>query len=392
MTSIPTPANREMFRGLALWEPSKMKRWKQDLSIRAGQAFSRMEKRWGQGMGQSGWDERDGLGFFHEGRDEGQVDKRWSEWATPVFRLGSRSFYMGLARLFDEMNEELSRTKADLREAKADLEKVEWRPGVGWVDKEEWETLEKEKENLAKEKAELSRKMGNWLEEDAHLVRDQNKLEKEKENLAKEKAELEKEKENLAKEKADLERFREHLDAIAPICEEEWKGWVGEDVTPSRREMLDDEDEPPKTWWELAERLEEHVEANDDVYEQLLSFADETVEELNQMKENVKLVLRSNDRLRKELKTSSAPPLPIAPVRGAELDGRVDLQCPFAEKEQAKRLGASFDWSRKVWYVPAGRDLIPFFRWLPEDCGIKGSLKKKVKWGSKGEGENNKKE
>ena len=341
-----------------------MKRWKQDLSIRAGQAFSRMEKRWGQGMGQSGWDERDGLGFFHEGRDEGQVDKRWSEWATPVFRLGSRSFYMGLARLFDEINEEvqryveeLSRTKADLREAKADLEKVEWRPGVGWVDKEEWETLEKEKENLAKEKAEL-----------------------------------EKENENLAKEKADLKRFREHLNAIAPICEEEWKGWVGEDATPSRREMLDDEDEPPKTWWELAERLEEHVEANDDVYEQLLSFADETVEELNKMKENVKLVLRSNDRLRKELKSSSAPPLPIAPVRGLEDDGRVDLQCPFAEKEQAKRLGASFDWSRKVWYVPAGRDLIPFFRWLPEDCGIKGSLKKKVKWGSKGEGENNKKE
>ena len=47
--------------------------------------------------------------------------------------------------------------------------------------------------------------------------------------------------------------------------------------------------------------------------------------------------------------------------------GRVDLRCPFAEKDEAKGLGAAFDWTSKVWYVPAGRDLAPFSRWLPAD-------------------------
>ena len=40
------------------------------------------------------------------------------------------------------------------------------------------------------------------------------------------------------------------------------------------------------------------------------------------------------------------------------------LSCPFAEKDQAKALGAKFDWNRKQWYVPAGMDLQPFGRWL----------------------------
>ena len=44
--------------------------------------------------------------------------------------------------------------------------------------------------------------------------------------------------------------------------------------------------------------------------------------------------------------------------------GRVELRCPFAEKDEAKGLGAAFDWTSKVWYVPAGRDLAPFSRWL----------------------------
>eukprot|EP01045_Picozoa_sp_COSAG04_P022952 COSAG04_NODE_2663_length_3766_cov_2.381238_5_plen_81_part_01 len=47
--------------------------------------------------------------------------------------------------------------------------------------------------------------------------------------------------------------------------------------------------------------------------------------------------------------------------------GRVDLRCPFAEKDEAKGLGAAFDWTSRVWYVPAGRDLAPFSRWLPAD-------------------------
>lgn len=41
------------------------------------------------------------------------------------------------------------------------------------------------------------------------------------------------------------------------------------------------------------------------------------------------------------------------------------LNVPFAEKDQAKLLGARFDWNRKLWYVPAGLDPAPFARWLP---------------------------
>ena len=45
---------------------------------------------------------------------------------------------------------------------------------------------------------------------------------------------------------------------------------------------------------------------------------------------------------------------------------RVDLLVPFAEKEDAKRLGARWDAAQKTWYVPDGIDSVPFERWLPE--------------------------
>lgn len=45
----------------------------------------------------------------------------------------------------------------------------------------------------------------------------------------------------------------------------------------------------------------------------------------------------------------------------------VYLDCPFKEKDEAKRLGARFDGGRKQWFVPAGLDLAPFRRWLPPD-------------------------
>jgi hypothetical protein len=44
---------------------------------------------------------------------------------------------------------------------------------------------------------------------------------------------------------------------------------------------------------------------------------------------------------------------------------RVDLQVPFPEKEQAKRLGARWDGKQKTWYVPAGVDSGLFKQWLP---------------------------
>lgn len=43
------------------------------------------------------------------------------------------------------------------------------------------------------------------------------------------------------------------------------------------------------------------------------------------------------------------------------------LDVPFPEKDEAKALGARFDFrDRKRWYVPAGMDPAPFERWLPK--------------------------
>lgn len=44
---------------------------------------------------------------------------------------------------------------------------------------------------------------------------------------------------------------------------------------------------------------------------------------------------------------------------------RTDLQVPFAEKDEAKRLGARWDAARKVWYVQNTTELDAFSRWLP---------------------------
>lgn len=44
---------------------------------------------------------------------------------------------------------------------------------------------------------------------------------------------------------------------------------------------------------------------------------------------------------------------------------RIDLQVPFSEKDDAKRLGARWDAGRKVWYVPDGLEASSFTRWIP---------------------------
>lgn len=51
--------------------------------------------------------------------------------------------------------------------------------------------------------------------------------------------------------------------------------------------------------------------------------------------------------------------------------GRVDLEVPFAEKDEVKSLGARWDPACKTWYVPAGMNSHAFQRWLPtgEDEG-----------------------
>lgn len=42
---------------------------------------------------------------------------------------------------------------------------------------------------------------------------------------------------------------------------------------------------------------------------------------------------------------------------------RTNLAVPFADKDQAKALGARWDPARKCWYVQ-DKDLAPFARWL----------------------------
>jgi len=44
---------------------------------------------------------------------------------------------------------------------------------------------------------------------------------------------------------------------------------------------------------------------------------------------------------------------------------RHDLKIPFAEKDQAKKLGARWDAARKLWYIEGNVDPALFSRWQP---------------------------
>ena len=44
---------------------------------------------------------------------------------------------------------------------------------------------------------------------------------------------------------------------------------------------------------------------------------------------------------------------------------RTNLKVPFAEKDEAKKLGAKWDAARKIWYVDSKVDMAPFSRWSP---------------------------
>lgn len=43
------------------------------------------------------------------------------------------------------------------------------------------------------------------------------------------------------------------------------------------------------------------------------------------------------------------------------------LSVPFAQKDEAKQLGARWDAASKKWYVPHGVDINPFQAWWPAD-------------------------
>jgi hypothetical protein len=58
------------------------------------------------------------------------------------------------------------------------------------------------------------------------------------------------------------------------------------------------------------------------------------------------------------------PAASAAPARASQPQRAVTvLNVPFAEKDEAKQLGARWDPKRRKWCVPAGVDLAPFSRW-----------------------------
>src|SRR5690625_1172155 len=46
------------------------------------------------------------------------------------------------------------------------------------------------------------------------------------------------------------------------------------------------------------------------------------------------------------------------------------LDVPFREKDQAKALGARFDWEARRWYVEGSTNLTLFERWLPPEVQV----------------------
>lgn len=56
-------------------------------------------------------------------------------------------------------------------------------------------------------------------------------------------------------------------------------------------------------------------------------------------------------------------PGPVAITKG----GVIFLVVPFAEKDDAKGLGARWDAVARKWYVPLGKDIEAFKRWVPKE-------------------------
>ena len=48
-----------------------------------------------------------------------------------------------------------------------------------------------------------------------------------------------------------------------------------------------------------------------------------------------------------------------------EMTMRTNLKVPFAEKDEARSLGARWDVARKTWYVENVDNIAQFMRWMP---------------------------
>lgn len=63
---------------------------------------------------------------------------------------------------------------------------------------------------------------------------------------------------------------------------------------------------------------------------------------------------------------------------------RINLQCPYQDKDYVKNLGAKWDSDKKVWYIRNPISLEPFSKWLSEEV-IKNYKPKKKKVSKKKE-------
>ena len=75
----------------------------------------------------------------------------------------------------------------------------------------------------------------------------------------------------------------------------------------------------------------------------------------NQITETDILLRHLESKYKTQPHQPSSPPIPT---------GRTWLSVSFAQKDEAKALGARFDSTEKRWYVPQGQDLTPLKKWL----------------------------
>ena len=57
-------------------------------------------------------------------------------------------------------------------------------------------------------------------------------------------------------------------------------------------------------------------------------------------------------------------------------DSKIYLNVPFAQKDEAKALGARWDAIQKKWFVPADKDIALFARWQAESGAAEPSRPK----------------
>ncbi len=57
-------------------------------------------------------------------------------------------------------------------------------------------------------------------------------------------------------------------------------------------------------------------------------------------------------------------------------DSKIYLNVPFAQKDEAKALGARWDAIQKKWFVPADKDITLFARWHSEAGAVQSPRSK----------------